>query len=596
MASPSDWSRLLGRLFVGYTGLPLPSRKCDRKSCQHGRAQTMIRVAYLFPFWFALRLFALTINKASTSFMWKLDFPAVTCGSSDMFVQASLGNIEKIQSMLSMDAGAFNVIDSVANKSPLHIALQFRQISSVSLLVDQGADMFLQDCNNKTPLDTFYENYFITTGEKRMEALLPLFEKYDVFDHWNLRQIHLIILGWSSVDLATYLSISIDEVDVYDSWGRTPLMWAAWRGDSEYVSILLDFGADPQATSSDGNSVLIYATYGGDLECMNLILNTGADINHMGNSLLTPAMGGSQLGDNPAIAKVRLMRGAAIEASRHQKFTPLYVAALTNKVESLAFLLDCGASTEWSDWDCSDPLSLAISFSNHRMAEALIVHGANLNIAPAFTVSYLRNVAVFGDEKMLRLFINAKPAINVDLKDPQGCTASDRMKERLSSMAASDPRKNGLAAAFQRLVDICADEYERAQKPPEYIVIEEIDEHKEDAKEFLSPADEDDVHEIFYDALEDQNAPTIKDVQQHLEPLQPPPVYGVQTTDWAVHRTPVAAAAIQTTEWALKRSPAAMYQDSGQKRFSKGSGHWYSPSNFSRFGRSGIPSAIQEVI
>ncbi|KAL8766550.1 MAG: hypothetical protein Q9209_006693 [Squamulea sp. 1 TL-2023] len=596
MASPGDWSRLLGRLFVGYTGLPVLSNRCDRKSCQHGQVQARVRVAYLFPFWFALRLFALTITKASTSFMWKLDFPAVTSGSSDMFVQASLGNIENIQGMLSMDAGAFNVIDSVANKSPLHIALQFRQIASVSLLVDQGADMYVQDCNNKTPLDTFYENYFITSGEKRMEALLPLFEKYDVFDHWNLRQIHLIILGWSSVDLTTYLSISIDEADVYDSWGRTPLMWAAWRGDSESVSILLDHGADPQATSFDGNSVLIYATYGGDLECMNLILNTGADINHMSNSILTPAMGGSQLGDNPAIAKVRLMRGAAIEASRHQKFTPLYVAALTNKVESLAFLLDCGASTEWSDWNCSDPLSLAISFSNHRMAEALIIHGANLNIAPAFTVSYLRNVAVFGDEKMLRLFINAKPAINVDLKDPQGFTASDRMKERLSSMGPSDLRKDVLAAAFQELVDVCADEFERAQKPPEYVVIEEINEDEKGAKEVLFHADEEDVHETFHDALEDQDAPTVEGVQHTSEPLSPPPVYGVQTTDWALHRTPVAGASILTTEWGLKRSPTAEYQDSGQKRFSKSSGHWYSPPKLSRSGRSGIPAAIQEVI
>lgn len=123
MATPGDWSRILGRLFVGYAGLPLLSKKCDRKSCQHGQVQTRIRVAYLFPFWFALRLFALTITKASTSFMWKLDFPAVTSSNSDLFVQASLGNIDKIQGILSMDSGAFNVIDSVANKSPLHVRM-----------------------------------------------------------------------------------------------------------------------------------------------------------------------------------------------------------------------------------------------------------------------------------------------------------------------------------------------------------------------------------------------------------------------------------------------------------------------------------------
>ncbi|KAL8947627.1 MAG: hypothetical protein Q9222_006114 [Ikaeria aurantiellina] len=436
----------------------------------------------------------------------------VTPGNSDFYVQASLGNIEKLQGMLSLNAGSFNVIDSVAHKSPLHTALQFRQVATIAFLIEQGADMYVQDCNNKTPLDTFYENYFITTGDKRMEALLPLFERYDVFDHWNLKQIHLIILGWSSVDLATYLSISLDEVDVFDSWGRTPLMWAAWRGDSESVAILLDHGANPTATSHDGNSVLTYATYGASVDCMRLILDTGVDINHMSQSLITPAMGGSQLNDNIAIARVRLARGAAIEASKDQKFTPLYVAALCNRAESLAFLLECGASTEWSTWNCSDPLSLAISFSNHRMAQELIRKGVDLNNAPQFTVSYLRNVSVFGDEQMLKLFAGARPAIDVSLRDAQGCTAEDRMNERLLSMGPSDPRKEGLAAAFKELVDICSEEYEKAQKPPEYTSNDEVS------------SDEEDVEETFHDAVEDQQAPTVV------------PTYGTQVTDWAARQ------------------------------------------------------------
>ena len=321
-----------------------------------------------------------------------------------------------------------------------------------------------------------------------MTALLPLFEKHDVTDHWNLKYIHLIVLGCATVELCTYLTISEDEIDVVDSWGRTALMWAAWRGDSASVSVLLEFGANSQATSYDGNSVLIYATYGGSLECMRLILQTGAYINHISHSLLTPAMGGSRLGDNPAIAKVRVERGAAIEASRQQNFTPLYVAALTNRVESLTYLLDHGASTDVADWNCSTPMSIAISFNNHRMAEQLIKAGSNLEKAPAFTVSYLRSVAVFGDEQMIRLMMSARPAIDVDLKDPQGCTAQCRMNERLLSMDPSDPRKAGIAAAFEDLVDLCATEYRQFHRPEWEI--------SETEKDF------DDEEEVFHDAWE----------------------------------------------------------------------------------------------
>ena len=265
------------------------------------------------------------------------------------------------------------------------------------------------------------------------------------------------------MDLSTYLSISTESIDIRDSFGRTALMWAAWRGDCNSVSTLLNFGANPQATSFDGNSVLIYATYGGSPECLRLILEKGAAINHISHSLVIPAMGGCQLGDNLAIAEVRVDRGAAIEASRQQKFSPLYVAALTNNVECLTFLLECGAGTNIDAWNCSTPLSMALSFNNHCMAKELIRYGSDLGATSTFTPSYLHSVAVFSDEKMIRLIGDARPIIDVALKDARGYTAQDRLAERLPSMKLSDPQKDSLTSAFQDLVDICTSEFDRSR-------------------------------------------------------------------------------------------------------------------------------------
>ncbi|KAL9040139.1 MAG: hypothetical protein Q9214_004603, partial [Letrouitia sp. 1 TL-2023] len=458
LATPSALNQVVGRLFIGYVGLPLlSSSKCNRTACRRRRTQMEIRIAYLFPVWFVLRFIALTITKASTTFMWKLSVPVVTQTTAPMMVFTSLGDTGKIQALLGSDDGCLNAIDSVANKSALHVALQFRQMHIVSFLIQQGADM--------TPLDTFYENYFTTAGDLKMTALIPLFEKHDIFDHWNLSYIHLIVLGCSNMALSTYLSVSTESIDVTDSFGRTALMWAAWRGDSASVSVLLDFGANPQSTSFDGNSVLIYATYGGSPECLRLILGKGASISHFSHSLVTPAMGGSRLGDNPAIAKVRVDRGAAIEASRQQNFSPLYVAALTNNVECLSFLLDCGASVDVDTWNCSTPLSMAISFNNHRMAEELIRRGSDLSATSTFTTSYLRSAAVFGDEEMIRILSQARPAIDNQLEDIQGYTARDRMSERLRSMSPLDPRKERLADAFEELVEVCAAEFARTRCP-----------------------------------------------------------------------------------------------------------------------------------
>ena len=124
LATPDTFGKVLGRLFVGYIGLPfLSNRKCNRITCRQGRAQTRIRIAYLFPVWFALRMISLTVTKASTAFMWKLNFPVVTQSASPMFIFTSLGNTEMIQALLGTNAAIINAIEATASKSPLHVRI-----------------------------------------------------------------------------------------------------------------------------------------------------------------------------------------------------------------------------------------------------------------------------------------------------------------------------------------------------------------------------------------------------------------------------------------------------------------------------------------
>ena len=294
-----------------------------------------------------------------------------------------------------------------------------------------------------------------------MTELLPLFKRHNVLDHWNLKNIHLIVLGCSPVDLLTYLSISNEPVDIVDSLGRTALMWAAWRGDSNSVSTLLQYGANCQATSLDNNSVIIYAAYGGSLECLRLLLKAGADFNHISHSPLTPSIRG-RIPDgngNVAIAKAYLQKGAANEANRHQKYSPLYAAALNNNLELLIYILDQGASVDVRSWNCSTPLSLSLSWNNHRMIKELLRRGTSLTQASSFQTSYLHTVALFADEETIHIVLEEQPAIDVSLRDPQGCTAQDHMQSRLSSIDIADPRRLRLATLFQRLVDVCEVEY-----------------------------------------------------------------------------------------------------------------------------------------
>ena len=56
--------------------------------------------------------------------------------------------------------------------------------------------------------------------------------------------LHRIVLRLHGMDLHCYLDDIGTGLDGCDANGRTPLLWAAWRGDEDCVELLCNEGAD----------------------------------------------------------------------------------------------------------------------------------------------------------------------------------------------------------------------------------------------------------------------------------------------------------------------------------------------------------------
>src|SRR5690606_30897093 len=139
------------------------------------------------------------------------------------------------------------------------------------------------------------------------------------------------------------LIVSGADVNVPETDGSTPLLWAAYHSHPEMVTALIQAGADPDAANNFGITPLLQASRYGDAAVIEALLDGGAslDINHPEGE--TPLMAAARAGSLPAVSLL-LDRGSdpnAVESLWNQ--TALMWAAAEGHVEVVGALLDAGA-------------------------------------------------------------------------------------------------------------------------------------------------------------------------------------------------------------------------------------------------------------
>lgn len=283
--------------------------------------------------------------------------------------------------------------------SPLHIAVKNNNEELGSILISNGADIFIANNLGESPLKMSYdlsegrEDWLIserTINSKDATGNTPL----HLAAEWNNPNMIIYLLNKGSninakndngetpffssmkgnsptcIDaLINYPNSNIN-IAARDFLGNcvlhTAVQWSSYEAATKVIS-LTDGTSLVEARNLSGKTALHIAASQGNLRFIKMLLGYGIDVNEsdeLGRSALVYAINGNKL----EAIKYLLANGASAMQQDMYGQTPLHFAVQTKNVDCIRILQATGANSMTKDTYGTTPLSLAMNQSQTMVA------------------------------------------------------------------------------------------------------------------------------------------------------------------------------------------------------------------------------------
>ncbi|KAI0403872.1 hypothetical protein F4802DRAFT_569705 [Xylaria palmicola] len=448
----------VGCLFLGYTGYPSASARCDIDTCARGKYMRL-QVIYSFPLWWCLHYVMYAFVEASTSRM--LTFTLVVrrrmpFKPGNILYESQMGSAKTLEQVLRDEKGCIQDVYDRDGRSALQFAINSinpEKIEIMKLLLQNGADPDRDDDQGISPRllisRIILSGRHLPSYNSAVEDLFPLSSCIEALE---LSYMHKIVLGLLPISLANALrGPAVDLLNAKSRFGFTPLMYAAIRGDVAAVSALVNAGAEVNESDIKGYTALhraILSNAEGGVDCVDSLLHARADINAVATHFRWSCLHLAAEKNQVAIGRRLIDAGAEIEALNiPTSATPLWRAAFNGSVGMVRCLYDAGANLESPNILGQTPLfGAAQAYSNETLA-LLLRLGANAAHTDRRMRTLLHHTARSASLEMIR----SLPDVGV-----RGQDAAARDADGFTAQQLLDKRQPGseMRAAFARLVQV----------------------------------------------------------------------------------------------------------------------------------------------
>ena len=220
-------------------------------------------------------------------------------------------------------------------------------------------------------------------------------------------KLHKIILGLMLSSLEEGIADDPALIDEKDAMGRTPLLWAAARGDDRAVQTLLDHNADPNVMDMYLSPPVSYAADRGHTLCVKLLLEAGAVAEPVlppGIKMGSPLNCAARNTTDPTLLKYLLTYGARVDGTGVDGNTALIHASRKDNVRFAVLLLDYNADINAANINQQTPLTTAIMNNSHGVLELLLDFWEQFSTCPRLQGPHLLEItALYADVETVRL-------------------------------------------------------------------------------------------------------------------------------------------------------------------------------------------------
>ena len=448
---PEGFESIFGMLFYGYTGLPTATPPCSSDECRRS-SETFLQVNYYFPAWFLACAVSVAMKvQGSRIPQFKLRILNLRDSYEEIFQSVISGDARSIQYLLTSGRASVRDVSDDSGHSPLHIAVRDSRVEVIRVLLQHGAEPFLENRQQETPYDTASDNIFYFQGTPNastwrideMRDLFPITEWVE--ERRTFTHVHKIVLQLLPLDLEKALRKERSSVDRADADGRTPLSWAAARGDSKSVELLLRHGASPDTPDRIGQGPLRQSLKASDANCLQLLLDYGVKVDQVDDWKQTCLLAAHYYPDPVSFTARLLKSGAQVNARCSQGRFPLMEAVSKNNVAAVKLLLDYGADTNCANNAGATALHEGVRHNSHEALAFLLDSEIDHTLRDAKNRTVLHYAALYADLKTLNILHRERL---------HGLNADDHDVDNLTPISIAENRQEEEKARGHVVVDL----------------------------------------------------------------------------------------------------------------------------------------------